>query len=240
MRKNALRVQRRALESLAFHLPLSSLFQVTPHRLTNLIKTLAAPLQNEPNIDLAYILERNKEEPWRAAVYLMRAKVLLAIEKPASPAAYARPEELRADIDTLAGTLLEVGDKAVVEELVVPLRRNLTAFGFHSAALDVRQNSAFHEKALDQLLRAAGLLDEGSFIDWSIEKKRELLDRELASPRPFLSPGISAGPEADTVLACHRVLADHRAQFGNAGLGSLIVSMTRRVEDLLIVYPPRP
>jgi phosphoenolpyruvate carboxylase len=236
MRKNALRVQRRALESLAFHLPLSSLFQVTPHRLTNLITTLAAPLQNEPNIDLAYILERNKEEPWRAAVYLMRAKVLLAIEKPASPAAYARPEELRADIDTLAGTLLEVGDKAVVEELVVPLRRNLTAFGFHSAALDVRQNSAFHEKALDQLLRAAGLLDEGSFIDWSVEKKRELLDRELASPRPFLSPGISAGPEADTVLACHRVLADHRKQFGNAGLGSLIVSMTRRVEDLLIVY----
>jgi phosphoenolpyruvate carboxylase len=236
MRKNALRVQRRALESLAFHLPLSSLFQVTPHRLTNLIKALAAPLQNEPHIDLAYILERNKEEPWRAAVYLMRAKVLLAIEKPRSPAAYTQPQQLRADIDTLAQTLLDVGSKSVVEEQIVPLRRNLTAFGFHSAALDVRQNSAFHEKALDQLLRAAGLLDSGSFIDWSVEKKRALLDRELASPRPFLSPGISAGPEADTVLACHRVLADHRAHFGNAGLGSLIVSMTRRVEDLLIVY----
>jgi phosphoenolpyruvate carboxylase len=75
----------------------------------------------------------------------------------------------------------------------------------------VRQNSAFHEKALDQLLRTAGVLESGeSFIDWSVEKKRELLDRELSSPRPFLSPGISAGPEADTVLACHRVLAEHR------------------------------
>ena len=236
MRKNALRVQRRALESLAFHLPLSSLFQITPPQLTELIATLTAQLQNEPHIDLAYILERNKEEPWRAAVYLMRAKVVLAIEKPAAPAAYVQPAELRADIDALAQTLLDVGSKTVVEEQLVPLRRNLTAFGFHSAALDVRQNSAFHEKALDQLLRTAGLLDSGSFINWSIEKKRELLDRELASPRPFLSPGISAGPEADTVLACHRVLAEHRAQFGNAGLGSLIVSMTRCVEDLLIVY----
>lgn len=236
LRKNALRVQRRALESLAFHLPLSSLFQITPPSLTELITTLSIQLKAEPSVDLAYILERNKEEPWRAAVYLMRAKVLLAMEKPSSPAAYVQPHELRADIDTLAQTLLEVGDKAVVEEQIVPFRRNLNAFGFHSAALDVRQNSAFHEKALDQLLRAAGLLDGGSFIDWSIEKKRALIDRELTSPRPFLARGISAGHEADTVIACHRVLADHRSQFGNAGLGSLIVSMTRCVEDLLVVF----
>ncbi|MBN8421546.1 MAG: phosphoenolpyruvate carboxylase [Verrucomicrobia bacterium] len=236
MRKNALRVQRRGLEALAFHLPLSSLFQITPPKLTELIAALTAQLKTEPGVDLANILERNKEEPWRAAVYLMHAKVVLAIEKPASPAAYVQPEELRADIDTLAQTLIDVGSKAVVEEQIVPFRRNLTAFGFHSALLDVRQNSAFHEKALDQLLRAAGLLDGGSFIGWSIEKKRELLERELASPRPFLSPGISAGPEADTVLDCYRVLADHRAKFGNAGLGSLIISMTRNVEDMLVVF----
>ena len=236
LRKNALRVQRRALESLAFHLPLSSLFQVTPPQLAELIEDLNTQLKAEPGVDLAYILERNKEEPWRAAVYLMRAKVVLAMEKPDSPAAYVQPEELRADIDILAQTLLDVGAKAVVEEQIVPFRRNLTAFGFHSALLDVRQNSAFHEKALDQLLRAAGLLDGGSFISWPLEKKRELLERELASPRPFLSPGISAGPEADTVLACYRVLADHRAKFGNAGLGSLIISMTRNVEDMLVVF----
>jgi phosphoenolpyruvate carboxylase len=47
---------------------------------------------------------------------------------------------------------------------------------------------------------------------------------------------MSAGAEADTVIACHRVLAEHRKQFGSAGLGSLIVSMTRSVEDLLVVY----
>lgn len=236
MRKNALRVQRRALESLAFHLPLSSLFQVTPPLLTELITTLSTQLKAEPSVDLAYILERNKEEPWRAAVYLMRAKVVLAAEKPSSPAAYVQPGELRADIDILAQTLEEVGSKAVVIEQIVPFRRNLTAFGFHSALLDVRQNSAFHEKALDQLLRAAGLLDGGSFITWPFEKKRELLERELASPRPFLAPGISAGPEADTVLDCYRVLVDHRAKFGNAGLGSLIISMTRNVEDMLVVF----
>jgi len=236
LRKNALRVHRRALESFAHHLPLSSLFQATPPQLTQLIETLTAPLQNEPSINTTAILERNKEEPWRAAVYLMHAKVRLAFEQPTSPAAYQQPHELCADLDTLAQTLLDVGSRAIVEEQIVPLRRNLSAFGFHSAALDVRQNSAFHEKALDQLLRAAGLLESGSFMDWSVEQKRELMERELASPRPFLSSGIAVGAEADAVLDCYRVLGAHRAQFGNAGLGSLIVSMTRRVEDLLIVY----
>jgi len=236
LRKNGLRVQRRALESLAFQLPLSSLFQITPPALTGLIDTLTGPLGGEPHIDLDYLIERNREEPWRLAVYLMRARVLLALEKPESPAAYVHPGELRHDIDALAATLLEIGAGAVVEEQIVPFRRNLAAFGFHSAALDVRQNSAFHDKALDQLLHAAHLLGEGSFADWPLQKKRELLDGELASPRSFLAPGISAGPEADTVLACYRVLSDHCRAFGNAGLGALIVSMTRSVEDLLVVF----
>lgn len=236
MRQSALRVQRRALESLAFHLPLSSLFQATPSRLTELIGALVTRLQTSPDVEVADILERNKEEPWRAAVYLMRAMVVLAIDDPTSAAAYVQPEELRADLDCLAKTLEEVGATPIVEERIVPLRRNLAAFGFHSAVLDVRQNSAFHERAMSQLLQTAGLTEGSSFLDWSLEQKRELLDRELASPRPFLSPGISAGAEADAVLSCYRVLADHRSIFGNAGLGSLIVSMTRNVEDLLLVY----
>jgi len=236
MRHSALRVQRRALESLAQNLPLSSLFQATPPQLSRLIEKLTATLQSEPTAAPANLLERNKEEPWRAAVYLMRTRILLAIEKPTSPAAYTSPTELRDDLDVLAATLSEVGATAVVEELIVPLRRSLAAFGFHSAALDVRQNSAFHEKALAQLLSTAGMIEADSFIQWSSEQKRELLERELASPRPFLTTGISAGPEADTVLACHRVLATHRRQFGQAGLGSFIVSMTRNVEDLLAVY----
>ncbi|RFC49289.1 MAG: phosphoenolpyruvate carboxylase [Verrucomicrobia bacterium] len=236
MRNNALRVQRRGLESLAHHLPLSSLFQATPARLAALTESLASSLQEEPHSDVAYILQRNREEPWRAAVFLMRAKVVLAIEKPSSPAAYVQPTELLGHLDTLSETLVEVGADAIVDEQIIPLRRTLSAFGFHSAALDVRQNSAFHERALDQLLRAAGLLPSGSFADWSPGEKRALLDRELLSPRPFLAPGMSAGGDADTVIACHQVLAEHRKRFGSAGLGSLIVSMTRSVEDLLVVY----
>ena len=54
------------------------------------------------------------------------------------------------------------------------------------------------------------------------------LDRELASPRPFLRADASAGPEADAVLGTFRVLAEQLRDFGLDGLGALIVSMTRQ------------
>lgn len=236
LRSNALRIHRRALEQLAHDTPLSSLFQQTPTGLQDLTERLAQELGGRSRPEVAYILERNREEPWRAAAYLMRARLMLEVEKPGSPGAYQRPAQLLADLNAYAEALESVGDHALVVEHIVPFRRRLEAFGFHCATLDIRQNSAFHEKALDQLLRAAGLLDGRSWMEWSLKERRALLERELQSPRPFLAAGMSAGPEADTVLACHRVIASHIAQHGTPGLGALIVSMTRNVEDLLTVY----
>lgn len=236
LRLNALRVQRRALEALGYQLPLSMLFQKVPDSLRALREDLLTKLAGEPTVDTGYIHQRNREEPWREAVFLMRARLVLAMEKPDATGAYQSPEELLADVNAIGRSLEEVGGGALVREFIVPLRRQIDAFGFHSAALDIRQNSAFHEKALAQLLAAAGVENGARFPEWPLAERRALLERELLSPRPFLAPGLSAGAEADAVLACYRVLVAHRERHGNAGLGALIVSMTRNVEDLLTVY----
>lgn len=236
LRSNALRVHRRALESMAKNMPLSSLFQPPPERLSELIDRLASSLRSASGVDVDYILERNHEEPWRAAAFLMRAKVLVAGKGAAGKGGYGSPKELIADLEELGDSLKDVRADCLNHDFVVPLRRQVKTFGFHLATLDVRQNSAFHEKALDQLLKKAGIVTEGSFSDWSSGEKRALMDRELLSPRPFLAEGMTAGPEADAVLSCYRVLAANRASSGGRGLGSLIVSMTRCTEDLLVVY----
>ncbi len=234
LRKNALRVQRRGLERLAGELPLSSLFQVPPASLKGYIARLSNELSSVRNVEP--LLARNHEEPWRAAVYLMREKVLISIHQPESDHGYAQPSEMESDLSVLASSLQEIGATALARDYVSPLQRQLRTFGFHLATLDVRQNSAFHEQALDQLLKAAGVLTKGSFRELTALEKRELLDRELKSPRPFLSDSTEAGSEATAVLSCYRVLAQHRRRHGDAGLGSLIVSMTRSTEDLLVVY----
>ncbi len=233
LRHNALRVQRRGLEELATNLPLSSLFQAPPAPLAAMIKRLEKELK-AAGADVAYVQGRNREEPWRHATYLMREKVLQAMAE--SPAGYVQAGELDADLVVLGEALEEIGGAELHHDFIVPLRRQLDVFGFHLATLDVRQNSAFHEKALGQLLEAAGITTVAEFAGWSVEQKRALLDAELKSPRPFLADGATAGAEAEAVLSCYRVLGAHYERYGRAGLGALIVSMTRCTEDLLTVY----
>ena len=119
---------------------------------------------------------------------------------------------------------------------MAPVQRALGVFGFHLATLDVRQNSAFHAKALSQLMVAAGIDHGSSWEDWSEQERLRFLHAELDSPRPFLHADASAGAEADAVLGCYRVLAAQLARYGTDGIGALIVSVTRRLSDLLVVY----
>lgn len=236
LRYNALRLFARQLERLAHHLPLSRHFQSVSPALENLLGKLHEELRAAGITEADALVEQHREEPWRATAHLMRQKILLSRDQPSAAAVYANPEDLLADIEILAKTLESAGATTAVADFIVPLRRQLATFGFHSAILDVRQNSAFHQKALGQLLAKAGVLGAETFEDWTEEDKRAFLEKELRSPRPFLAPGMAAGPEADAVLDCYRVLAAHRARHGDAGLGALIVSMTRGVSDLLTVY----
>src|SRR4029077_14576460 len=113
--------------------------------------------------------------------------------------------------------------------------RTVHTFGFHLASVDIHQNSGFHDLAIGQLLGAAGF-DQADFSRWSEERRLDFLNRELASPRPFLRADVSAGPEADAVLGTFRVLVEHLRRYGPDGLDALIVSMTRNLSDLLSVY----
>ncbi|HSK13058.1 MAG TPA: phosphoenolpyruvate carboxylase [Phnomibacter sp.] len=182
-------------------------------------------------------LERNAGEPWRQWVNLMMAKLKnTREEKPGDPATfYKGPQDLLADLSILRNSLDNIGALLVADQLLLPIERQVLCFGFHLAKLDVRQNSAFHDKALGQILQAAGLMDH-AFAEWDEDRRLHFLNEELRMARPFLPEGVSAGAEADAVLACYRVLRQHVDRYGADGIGSLIVSMTRSLSDLLVVY----
>jgi phosphoenolpyruvate carboxylase len=108
-------------------------------------------------------------------------------------------------------------------------------FGLHLYTLDVRQNSRVHDAAVAQLLGRAGVADS-DFEAWPEARRRAFVEAELRTLRPFALAGSGVGPEADLVLGAYRVLSSHIERHGPAGLGALIVSMTRDVSDLLAVY----
>jgi phosphoenolpyruvate carboxylase len=233
LRLAALTVHGAALQSLGQRLSLSKLRQSAPPTLQQAIDENAASLGEEGRVDLA----RNPEEPWRQFVNLMRSK--LPGQDPCMidrlPHQYRRPEQFAADLVVLHDSLVEIGAKRLAEHEVLPMLRTVENIGFHLAVLDVRQNSDFHDRAIAGLLVAAGI-DGEDYPNWPEQRRVELLERELNTPRPLAHELSALSPEAEDVLAVFRTLASHGESHGYNGLGSLIVSMTRSVSDLLGVY----
>jgi phosphoenolpyruvate carboxylase len=229
-RQTALKLIDSHLHQLAINLSLSEMRQSTPPALRARLAELAAQLGEVGHAARA----RNTGEPWRQYVNLLRA----ALPVPGSNAAwhFRSSDELFAGLAALYEWLEQSGATRLARIDVEPVMIMTRTFGFGLARLDVRQNSAFHDRALAQLLEAAGVEQGASYPDWPIERRREMLDRELGVRRPFCAGTDIEDGEAKAVIEVYRVLAGHRATCGDEGLGALIISMTRSAEDLLAVY----
>ncbi|MCA6074990.1 phosphoenolpyruvate carboxylase [Fulvivirga sedimenti] len=182
--------------------------------------------------------DRNVFEPLRQFLNLLLLRLDRTIagdlslgEKGYFPTANDLGSELR----KLRELLITLNSERVAREYLFPVERTLQCFGFHLAKLDIRQNSAYHEKAISQILAASGF-EKSDYGNWNEEERLAFLNQELKSNRPFLVTGTSCGLEADNVLGYLREVKAYIDQFGTAGIGSVIVSMTRSVSDLLLVH----
>ncbi len=229
MRHHAFNVMERQLLRLEERLSLSSELQQPPALLRDAIRKLRVEQGEEGTA----VTRPHLLEPWRQYVALLLLKLHRA--RANDPKGYRIREELAADLELLRHSVQQVGACLLAETDVVPAERVLMVFGFHLAVLDIRQNSAFHDKAVTQLLQAAGH-EDCRFDKWPEEKRLAFLNEELKSPRPFATRKTPVGKEAEAVRSCYRILSDNFDLNGGEGLGSLIVSMTRSLSDLLAVY----
>jgi phosphoenolpyruvate carboxylase len=150
---------------------------------------------------------------------------------------YADEAAFAADLKVIADSLASHGAAPLAAVRLAPLRRALSVFGFHLAALDLRQNADVHEAVVADLLAAVGVtggempdylaLDEGARVT--------LLGRELATPRPLVSPHLSYGEKTQSELAILRTAAELHALYGAAALPHYIISKAASVSDLLEV-----
>jgi phosphoenolpyruvate carboxylase len=148
---------------------------------------------------------------------------------------YRFPSELVADLHILQNALVDFRASEIAFSDVNEAIRIVDTFGFHLARLDIRQNSQYHDLALSQLMQAAHLNGE-EFITFGLEQRLGFINKELQSNRPFTHPSVSLGYEAKATIDTYRVIREYITQYGSEALGSIIVSMTRNISDLLVVY----
>jgi phosphoenolpyruvate carboxylase len=237
LRLNAFVVLRRKLTQLVKQLSFALNIEDAPDHLQWRVGELLLELGEN-----AYeVYNRNKGEAFRQFISLIIEKLPLATARGHATALHERSIsyrysfELKKDLELLQSALKDYGAITISETEIHESIRMVEAFGFHLAKLDIRQNSAFHDKAISQLINATGKPGDW-FIHASEEERLTFIEEELTSGRPFVRNLNDLADEARNVMEVYAVISEHVQQYGTEGMGSLIVSMTRNVSDLLVVY----
>src|ERR1019366_8368410 len=113
------------------------------------------------------------------------------------------------------------------------LRRAVDCFGFHLASLDIRQNSAVHERTVAELIDAA--MPGMSYLAVNEEGRVALLISELRNARPLTSTFVKYSEETLGELAVFHAAAEAHAKFGAEAISECIISMCKGVSDMLEV-----
>ncbi|MEO1584331.1 MAG: phosphoenolpyruvate carboxylase [Planctomycetota bacterium] len=224
MRREAIKLHSDALWKVRDHLSFSDRRVAVSDELRESIEADLAAfpdlLEGDDHRHLAH-------EPYRVKIHAMQARLeTLGTGEPRYSTA-----AMIADLELLARSLKAAGvsDAMTRGPLADQLIRTRT-FGLHMAALDVRQHSERHGAAVAQLLRLARVSD--GYETLSESERIALLSDELRSPRPLAGPGVELPDEAADALATFRAVRE-ACSIDPESIGSVIVSMTHEVSDLL-------
>jgi phosphoenolpyruvate carboxylase len=198
--------------------------------------------------DLRALAERSPDksphrsgEPYRLAVSGIFARLTataarLEVETTRAAvgeaAPYASVAEFKADLDILYRSLMN-NSRVIARGRLRHLRRAVDCFGFYLASLDIRQNSAVHERTIAELIDAA--MPGKSYLALNEEARIALLTGELRNARPLTSAFVKYSEETVGELAVFRAAAEAHARFGVDAIPQCIISMCKGISDMLEV-----
>ncbi|MFT4116262.1 phosphoenolpyruvate carboxylase [Bradyrhizobium sp.] len=181
-------------------------------------------------------------EPYRLAVSGIYARLAATAEKlqveiirkPVGKGApYESVKELQADLDVLHRSLISNNARVIARGRLRLLRRAVDCFGFHLARLDIRQNSAVHERTVAELMDAAN--PGMSYLALGEEARISLLTNELRSTRSLVSQFVKYSDETMGELNVFHAAAEAHAKFGPDAIPQCIISMCKGMSDMLEV-----
>ena len=205
--------------------------------LADVSKDLRGLAENSPDTS-----PHRSGEPYRLAVSGIYARLTataarLGVEIIRPPvgqaAAYASAAEFKADLDILYRSLVSNKSGVIARGRLRTLRRAVDCFGFHLACLDMRQNSAVHERTVAELIDAAN--PGMSYLALNEEARIALLTSELRNARPLTSSFVKYSEETMGELAVFHAAAEAHARFGADTIPQCIISMCKGVSDMLEV-----
>ncbi len=170
-----------------------------------------------------------RHEPFRLKLLQMRTR-LLAVEK--GGGAYDA-DGFIADLELLANSLRTMNLGELVESSgVAELLNQARIFGFHMAALDIREHSAVHEEVVADLLHHFNICT--NYPELTESKKVEVLTTAIGQAGTLRPASDAIRERGRDLLEVLRVLEEARKRDRRA-VGAYIISMANGASDVLEV-----
>ena len=172
------------------------------------------------------------EELHRTALTYMRERVVLSDDQPDSPHAYRGPDDLVRDLSTIRASLCSHGGERIATGPLDRFLRELVAFGFTMATLDVREDARRLHALIGVLFDRLGTRAE-PYASLSRAERLRFLSEELAAGRPVSTVGAVLDESDERTHGVFRVIRSAVERDGNDAVESYIVSMTEDADDVL-------
>ena len=205
------------------------------------VERLAAELSmsskvTEVSEGLTSFIDRNREtyrdsleatrdtEPYRQALTIVQCR--LAETRDGGPRAYSSPQAMLDDLAILDESLRDNRGLLLARGGLARTRGLVATIGFHLAALDIRQHTDHHHRAVAALTECLDI----DYAHLDREARTGFLIHELSGARPVAPPGTRSGDETIDLFRLLRELLD---EYGDQVVDSYIISMARGVDDIL-------
>lgn len=224
---------------------LSEIFSISSQRIPptkKVIRLLNAKLKSFPSLKEEY--ERYPNEPYRLVLLALKKEVENSINKISENDLLdffheCKPDTTLKAITEVLEALKENFDapqtRIFLEGEFQKLAQRIEVFGIHIFSLDIRQHSAIHEEAIEEILRLNGH-PEISYALLDEKEKVGLLNKLLEGPLPSLhSLYDRASDKLKEVLGPILVFSRSIAILGKEVCGCYLISMTSGLSDILEV-----
>jgi phosphoenolpyruvate carboxylase len=173
---------------------------------------------------MAAVPMRHRQMPYRVLLSLIAAR--LEATRADEDSAYSKVETFLGDLRLISSSLEGNRGRHAGLFRARRLLRRAECFGFHLAALDIRQDALVHRRVV------GALLGEEQWLEMSAAERQQRLRGVLeGDATPIGEPD----EEIRRTLEVFSSLATGRRRFGEASQGPFIVSMTEGADDVLSV-----
>jgi len=185
-----------------------------------------------------HLIVGNSQDPYRVYLRPIRNKLIntqkeielfLNEKKPIDESKVVQSiNEIIDPLTNVYNSLCAVKCKTIADGSILDLLRRAYSFGINLVKVDIRQESARHQKLMRSVCMHLRL---GDFSKWTEEEKISFLSKEFNSKRPLVSKNMKFDKEDKETWLTFKMLSELPREC----LGAYVISMTSNVSDILTV-----